>query len=420
MNIDDLKFIVGEAKKDRPAIIRFFGPVNSESVYQFNQEFLYLQDYICPSKIVVSINSEGGSVMHGMSTFTIIQSCPIEVDCVIEGIAASMGSVIWAAGDNLFMHDYSILMIHNPFAYGSDDEDEDYKNMINAFKIQLETIYKKRFGMPVDKVRKIMDGEGNADGTYFNAKDAVSAGILPAANILKTSQQIRNDVKNQIEGITNMESLRSIMASIAKKSDESKLIEKINTIHIQNKHEFQEQKVMDKENMNFSAVCAQLGFSNDVPVANVSNRVAELLKAEVELTDVKSQLNELQIKYQGKEAEVKNLSEKLNDTQSELQKYQEAEKAALQAEIEGFVQNAVDAGKIDAEAKQSWIDMAQSNFDVVKATLNSIQGREKISEVIAQDPENHKDAQDAVKTAEEKMAEQVEAVVGKVELKSFN
>ena len=184
MDVNNLKYVVGKAETNQPAIIRFFGSVDC-----FNEEFLWLQDYVKPSKIVVLINSDGGSVMYGMSTFSIIQSCPIEVDCIIEGIAASMGSVIWAAGDHLYMHDYSILMIHNPFVYDNDNEDANIKNMVNAFRKQIETIYVKRFGLSKDKVRAIMDGEGDADGTYLSAKEAVDAGILPAVCGSRTEVQ---------------------------------------------------------------------------------------------------------------------------------------------------------------------------------------------------------------------------------------
>lgn len=420
MDTNKLKYVVGKASKDAPAIIRFFGPVDSYSTQCFNEEFLWLQNCVQPSKIVVLINSDGGSVMYGMSTFSIIQSCPIEVDCVIEGIAASMGSVIWAAGDHLYMHDYSILMIHNPFIYDKDSDDETVKNMLNAFRGQLETIYQKRFGLTKEKVRSIMDGEGDADGTYFSAKEAVAAGILPATNILKTSKQVCDKVKNQIEGVTSATSLRDIMASMAEELDENKLLEKLVAIHNQNEQNFQEQKVMEnKENVSFGTVCAQLGFSNDVPVANVSSRITDLLKAESDLKDVKSQLSELQIKYQGKEAEVKNMGDELAEVKASLQKYQDAEKAALAAEIENTVQAAIEAGKIDESAKESWVAMANTNFEMVKATLASIPGRDKVSKEIANDPENISHVQDAMKTAEEKMAEKVQAVVGEVEFKKF-
>ena len=114
MDINNLKHIVGEVEAAKPAIIRFFDSVNADSARNFISEFLWLQDYVKPSKIIVLINSEGGSVLSGMSIYSVIQACPYEVDCVVEGIAASMGSIIWAAGDNSYMHDYSLLMIHNP------------------------------------------------------------------------------------------------------------------------------------------------------------------------------------------------------------------------------------------------------------------------------------------------------------------
>lgn len=412
-----LKYVVGTVAKDRPAIIRFFGGVDSDSTQNFNEEFLWLQNCVQPSKIVVLINSEGGSVIYGMSTFSIIQSCPIEVDCVIEGIAASMGSIIWAAGDNLYMHDYSILMIHNPFVYDMRMEDENMKNMINAFKGQLETIYRKRFGLSKEKVRSIMDGEGEADGTYLNAKEAVLAGILPEDHILKTSKQVRDKAKNQIEGVANATSLRDIMASLAKEFDENKPLEKLVAIHKQKEQNIQQQTEM--ENTNFSTVCAQLGLSADVAVTQVSGRITDLLKAESDLKNVQSQLAELQIKFQGKEAEVKNINDKLAEVTALLKTYQDAEKVALEKEIDDTVQAAINAGKIDESAKESWVVMAKTNFEMVKATLNSIPGRDKISEKIADDPENVKHVQDELKTVEEKMTEKVMAVVGDIKLQTF-
>ena len=421
MKPNELKYVVGKAEADAPAIIRFFGSVTEETTARFNDEFLWLQDYVKPSKIVVLINSDGGSVVHGMATFSIIQSCPIEVDCVIEGIAASMGSVIWAAGDNLYMHDYSILMIHNPFVWGEDVDDDTVHAMIKAFRKQLETIYRKRFGLSADKVREIMDGEGECDGTYFNAKDAVKAGILPADHILKTPKQIFDKVQNEIEGITSAASLRDIMASAISQEDENKLLESILAIRRKSESPIQ-QNSMEKtnENVSFGAVAAQLGFPVDTPVTSVANRISELLKAESDLKDVQDKFDALTIQHTAKEAEVKNLQDELSEVKASLQTYQDAEKAALDAQIEQTVQDAIDAGKIEASAKDNWLEMAHKNFDMVKSALASIQGREKISEQIANDPDKIKKVEDELKTAEERMAKEVERVLGqKVELQKF-
>lgn len=427
MDINKLKYVVGKAEADAPAIIRFFGSVDSCSTECFNEEFLWLQNCVKPSKIVVLINSDGGSVMYGMSTFSIIQSCPIEVDCIIEGIAASMGSVIWTAGDNLYMHDYSILMIHNPFVYDKDTQDENIKNMVNAFRTQIETVYVKRFGLTKEKVRAIMDGEGDADGTYLSAKEAVKAGILPADHVIKTSKQVVEKVKNQIDGITSVASIRDIMASaIQDEVDENKLIEEVVSIHKQKNPNSnsttveQEQNTMkEQENIQFGAVTAQLGFSGEVQLQSVTARIAELQNSEKDLKEVKATLDDLKIKFKGKEAEVKNIQEELNTAKASLKKYQDAEEAAKAAEINALVDAAINAGKIEASAKEDWVNMANSNLEMVKKTLDSIPGRDNIPEEIANDPENKRDAQASLDEAQAKMAEQVKAVVGDITLKKF-
>ncbi len=426
MDVNNLKYVVGKAETNQPAIIRFFGSVDSCSTDCFNEEFLWLQDYVKPSKIVVLINSDGGSVMYGMSAFSIIQSCPIEVDCIIEGIAASMGSVIWAAGDHLYMHDYSILMIHNPFVYDNECEDENVKNMVSAFRKQIETIYVKRFGLSKEKVRAIMDGEGDADGTYLSAKDAVAAGILPAEHIIKTSKQVVEKVKSQIEGVKSVASICDIMNSALKEVDENKLLSEVVSIRTQNNQNFnpvstgQEQNTMEKnENVQFNAVTAQLGLEAETSLQSVSARITQLINAESELKTVKSKLDELQIQFKGKETEAKNLQDKLADVEGKLKAYKDAEEEARNASIAAMVDNAISAGKIEAGSKEDWISMAKANLDMVKKTLDSIPGRTNIVDDIANDPENKKDAEKAMEDVNAKLAEQVKAVVGDITLKTF-
>lgn len=426
MDVNNLKYVVGKAETNQPAIIRFFGSVDSFSTDCFNEEFLWLQDYVKPSKIVVLINSDGGSVMYGMSTFSIIQSCPIEVDCIIEGIAASMGSVIWAAGDHLYMHDYSILMIHNPFVYDNDNEDANIKNMVNAFRKQIETIYVKRFGLSKDKVRAIMDGEGDADGTYLSAKEAVNAGILPDTNIIKTSKQVVEKVKSQIEGVKSVASICDIMNSALKEVDENKLLSEVVSIRTQNNQNFnpvvtgQEQNTMkENENVQFNAVTAQLGLEAETSLQSVSARITQLVNAESELKNVKNELGELKIKFKGKETEVANLQKNLSDVEGQLKVYKDAEEDARNASIDAMVEDAIKAGKIDAGSKEDWVGMAKANLDMVKKTLDSIPGRDNIVDEIAKDPENKNDAEEAMKDVNAKLAEKVKAVVGDITLQTF-
>jgi ATP-dependent protease ClpP protease subunit len=420
MDVNNLTYVVGKVEENRPAVIRFFGSVSESTTRCFNDEFLWLQDYVKPSKIVVLINSEGGSVIHGMSTFSIIQSCPIEVDCIIEGIAASMGSVIWAAGDRLYMHDYSLLMIHNPFIGSVSEEDETIKNMIAAFRGQLEMIYHKRFGLPKDQVKAIMDGEGNADGTYFSASEAVKAGILESDHVIKTSKQLRDKVKSSLEGVTNVSDVRDMMSSVAAtETDANKLVEKALAILEPKKQTVNKKQTMDEYQVLFDGVAAQLNIAKDTAAASVTARITELLAVENELKAAQANLDQLNIKYSGKEAEVVNLTAELAEVKNALDVYKQAEVEAKKAAIEAMVQDAVNCGKIDASAKEQWEKMANTDMEMVKQTLASIPAREVISKEIAQDPENVLAAEKSMQTTEEEVAAKVKAVIGDVQFRKF-
>lgn len=417
MNTDELKYVVGEAKEDQPAFIRFYGRIDECSTQCFNDEFLWLQDVVKPSKIVVSINSEGGSVLYGMGTYSIIQQCPIPVDTIVEGIAASMASVLWAAGDNSYMRDYSILMIHNPFMRNKDKDglDPDTEQTIAAFQKQIETIYHKRFGLAKSKIREIMDGGEGCDGTYFDAKAAVEAGILPKENVLKTPKQVAAKVKNQIEGMLDASEIQKVMASINTELGAVKPLDETSSIPNQNQIENSKSQKDMTENQEFAfgSVCAQLGLEKTSDVATVLNKVTSLQNAETKVAELQASLDELKIQKAGVDAQLTNAQDELKAVQDELQTYKDAEKAQRDAAIEQFVEAAIADGKIDAASKDKWVEMSQSNFDMVQATLNSIAKREKITEKIANDPANVEDAAHDMTEAEKALAKKVEDAVGK-------
>ena len=76
------------------------------------------------------------------------------------------------------------------------------------------------------------------------------------------------------------------------------------------------------------------------------------------------------------------------------------------------MENAINEGKIDREAKAQWVEMATSNYALAESTLASIPARDKISREIAKNPDNIQAAAEAARTAEELMTEKVKEVVG--------
>lgn len=404
MSTEELQYVVGEAKTGEPAVIRFFGRVTEETTSRFNDEFDFLENIIRPSCIRVLINSEGGSVLYGMSTYSTIANAKVDTECVIEGVAASMASIIWAAGKRSLMRDYAILMIHNPIL--PDNDGEEPSDMLLAFTRQIETIYRKRFGLNKEHVRAIMDGQAGKDGTYFDAQAAVKAGIIPSENIIRTSKQLCRKVHDEIAGLADTAAIQELMDRV---SEGNKPFEDIfpTLTEIEN-YMANENKTQGFE---YGAIAASLGMK-DGEVKDVMARISELAAMEPKYKEVQKALSDAQTVIAGKDAAIRNLQKDLSAATARLSTYEQKEKDERTSRIETLVENAIGEGKIDREAKAQWVEMAEANFELAEKTLGSIPAREIISKEIANDPANIQATAEASRTAEQMMAEKVAEVVG--------
>lgn len=109
---------------DNAADLCFFGDINSESLGEWQkyypedkapkdvQDFLDQLDGV--SKINVHINSGGGSVFGGIAIYNILKRYDAEITVYVEGLAASIASVIAMAGDKIIIPANAQMMIHKP------------------------------------------------------------------------------------------------------------------------------------------------------------------------------------------------------------------------------------------------------------------------------------------------------------------
>ena len=399
------KYIRAGYQEGMPAHINFYDDVDYWSVNDFIYEFHYLEKYVSPSKIVIHINSAGGCVVDGISVFSIIQNSEVPTETMNDGLAASMGSIIWAAGDSMYMKDYALLMIHNPFSETKDKSNED---AIEAFKKQLGTIYSKRFGMTDEQVKKIMDGEDGKDGTWFTAEEAVSAGFISQDHIIETPEAVKNAVAAKAFGVRDLKNLVNIMASV-----------KDNVEHnVQNNNNLNNSN--NKMEKDFTLVAAYLKMDSSKATENaISARINELLDHESELETVKSKLvnvekdlQDAKTKLSGSETSVKNLTASLDDAKKKLKVFEDAEAAAKAKAIEDLVDGAINVCKISKDDRATWIEQANANFDLTKKCLDAIPARDDINAELHKDPENKHNAAEGMKSEEEKAHAKVMEVVG--------
>lgn len=140
----------------------------------------------------VRINSPGGDVVEGNTIFNALTRHKGGVTIHIDGLAASMASVIAMAGAPVIMADNALLMIHNPWTVGSGDSKDLRKAADVLEKIQENIVssYEKKTGLERAEIQRMMDEE-----TWLNATQAVEAGFadlveegLPAAASITRDQ----------------------------------------------------------------------------------------------------------------------------------------------------------------------------------------------------------------------------------------
>lgn len=419
MTEKQLKFVKGELAQGKPANIYFYDDVDYWDIRSFISEFQYLENYVKPSKIRIHIISAGGSCFEGIKAFSVILGSQTPTETINDGLAASMGSVIWAAGKERFMRDYAVLMIHNPRI---DDEelDEDGKKAVEAFQKQLKIIYQQRFGFDEEKIQQIMDGEENVDGTWLMANDAVEKGIIDEEHILKSSKEVVARIAASVDGVKNVKAIGSVMMAQHLLENQKNTSTTITTKEVENSlHSNQNLTTMTENEIKM--VAAQLGIAEDKATgATITAKVNELLTKEKQFDSVKAELQTVKDTLAAKETEltgckasVQNLTQNLDAVKAELKTYKDKETEARNAEITSMVEAAITSGKISKESKDTWIKLATDNFDLAKQTLDGIAARDNITGKIANDPANQGAAADGIKSEAEKVQAKVDEVVGK-------
>ena len=112
----------------------------------------------------IRINSPGGYVMEGLAIYNAIIRAAAggrKVTTHIDGLAASMGSVIAMAGGEIIMADNALMMIHNPWdcACGDAAELRRAADTLDRIRDQIVGIYSKRTGISTEDLVAMCDAE---------------------------------------------------------------------------------------------------------------------------------------------------------------------------------------------------------------------------------------------------------------------
>ncbi len=197
------------------AQIDIFGDIVSEKWFDEETSATSFRDALKElgdvSTINLSINSGGGSVFDGIAIYNMLKSHKATVNVYVEGLAASIASVIAMAGDTITMRSGSMMMVHMPWTLSQGNAEEMRKTADTLEKTgdSIVDIYSERTGISPDNIRNIMNEE-----TWLSAEEAVEQGW---ATKLDKKEAVMNSVPKEILGrFSNVP--KNVLARVEKKT----------------------------------------------------------------------------------------------------------------------------------------------------------------------------------------------------------
>ncbi|WNI19164.1 head maturation protease, ClpP-related [Actinacidiphila sp. ITFR-21] len=126
----------------------------------------------------VRVNSPGGSVFEGLAIANALRAHPSDVTVQVDGLAASIASVIALAGNRLVMMPNSMLMIHEAsgLCIGDATDMQQMAGVLGKISDNIAGAYAAKAGGTPEQWRETMRAE-----TWYLPEDAVAAGLADEA-----------------------------------------------------------------------------------------------------------------------------------------------------------------------------------------------------------------------------------------------
>ncbi|EAD0069536.1 Clp protease ClpP [Listeria monocytogenes] len=163
------------------------------------------------SKIYVNINSNGGFVYEGQAIYNQLVRHPAQIHVRIDGMAASIASVIAMAGDIIEMPANAQMMIHEPAggAFGNKSDLESAIRALDASKQSIIAAYKTHTTLEVSEIESMM-----AEEKWMSGQEAYELGFAtlvtnPLQQVALAKSPVTNTFRNVPESLVREEQTKS-------------------------------------------------------------------------------------------------------------------------------------------------------------------------------------------------------------------
>ncbi|MEC8774141.1 MAG: ATP-dependent Clp endopeptidase proteolytic subunit ClpP, partial [Pseudomonadota bacterium] len=169
-------------------IIFLTGPVNDAVASVISAQLLFLESENPNKDIAFYINSPGGVVTSGLSIYDTMQYIKPDVSTVCLGQAASMGSLLLAAGaaGKRYCLPNSRIMLHQPsggFQGQASDIEIHAREILNLRK-RLNEIYVRHTGQDYETIEAAVERDN-----FMSAEDAKDFGLIDKVETARADEE---------------------------------------------------------------------------------------------------------------------------------------------------------------------------------------------------------------------------------------
>ncbi len=208
-----------KAKQDNSADLYLYieiadwgGGYSAHSAQSFKRELDALGEI---DTLNVYINSPGGDVFEGNTIYNMLKRKKYTVNVYIDGLAASIASIIAMAGNKIIMPSNAMMMVHNPWTYSIGNASDLRKTADDLDKItlSLREVYIDRSNGKLDEetITSLLDNE-----TWLTAQECYDYGLCDE---IVASTQIA--AKYESEALKNYKNVPKAFFNVQKQKTEN-------------------------------------------------------------------------------------------------------------------------------------------------------------------------------------------------------
>lgn len=279
-------------------------------------------------EIEIRMHCYGGEVFEGYAIFNAIKNCEKKVTIIIDGIAASMATIIMLAADEIQIARNGFLMIHAPSgsSYGDAQKHINTAKLLRKLEATVLSEYSKRSGQKSKDFRKYLDG----NDYWFTASEAKALGLVDVI----------------IDPIEELETIDKTTAeSLGSKNLFSKYVALSQPDLFNNNLKIKKMKT----------IALKLGLQENANETEILKKIDQLITTAQSSDVIKKELETLRL-----------------------------------SNITSVVDEAVKQKRITADKKDQFIEVGKkAGVEILKATLETIQPAQKVTSVISKNGNNN-------------------------------